>query len=202
MHAASPSQPPKKKRPALGLTLFGWCVAALGVMMAVFHLFPGLVAQELRPTQASQVIRELRFAILSYQVEYDHLPIPQPVSTANDVTTRSSGPLLLALLGGEASPLNPKSIKFYEGPFDSNSKHGLWQDDSEWVLRDRWGESYYIVLDTNNDGKIANPDPDAAKTAPEILESVLIYSSGPDRDPKTWQDNICSWLNRNLAPAP
>lgn len=141
-------------------------------------------------------------AILSYQIDYNHLPAPTPVSHSSDMTIRSSGLLMSALLGKEASALNPRVIKFFDGPFDSDSKYGLWQDGNEWVLRDRWGESYYIVLDTNNDGKLANPDPDAAKTAPEILESVLIYSSGPDRDPKTWQDNICSWLNRNLAPAP
>ena len=30
----------------------------------------------------------------------------------------------------------------------------------------------------------------------EGAEWVLIYSSGPDRDPKTWVDNVCSWRSR------
>lgn len=145
-------------------------------------------------------------AILSYQVDYNHLPIPEPVSHETDITIRSSGPLLTALLGRKATKLNTKSIKFYDGPFDSDSKYGLWQNGDEWILRDRWGEPYYIVFDANGDGKIANPefttDPPGSKEAEKrsnspltqtFSDEVIIYSSGPDRDPKTWQDNIGSW---------
>ena len=69
-------------------------------------------------------------------------------------------------------------------------------NDDGFLSKDEWkakGDKMFSEIDTNNDGKIANPDPSAAKTAPEILESVLIYSSGPDQDPKTWSDNVCSW---------
>ena len=145
-------------------------------------------------------------AILSYQVDYNHLPIPETVSHDTDLTLRSRGLLLPALLGREASPLNPKAIKFFDGPFDSDSGNGLWQTGGEWILRDRWGEPYYIVFDANGDGKIANPEfttdssrsEEAEKRSNSLLpptfsDAVIIYSSGPDRDPKTWKDNIGSW---------
>jgi len=74
-------------------------------------------------------------------------------------------------------------------------KNGLWQDGEEWVLSDLWGEPYYIVLDTNEDNMIANPNLGAAKSLSQIPARIIIYSSGKDRDPKTWHDNICSWRN-------
>jgi len=212
MSASCPPQTSKTKRSAFSwlgillLSLFGLCAAVLVVVMVRFYLFPSLVARDLRPSQARQVISDLRMAILSYQVEYNHLPITEPFSHNDDVANRSRGPLLPALLGREASPLNPRGIKFFEGPFDSDSKHGLWRDGSEWVLRDRWGEPYFIIFDTNGDNKIANPafttdqsgskDAEKSTSSPppqKLSETVLIYSSGLDRDPKTWQDNVCSW---------
>jgi hypothetical protein len=208
MREASAFQAAKPKRSFFGwlavilMSLLALFAAAIAVLIARFFWVPGLAARELRPTQAVYVISELRMAILSYQVDYNHFPIPESASRSTDAAIRSSGPLLPALVGKEATALNPRFIKFYDGPFDSDSEYGLWHDGNEWVLRDRWGEAYYLMLDTNDDNKIANPDPAAAQTAPEISESVLIYSAGPDRDPKTWQDNVCSWLNKNLPPSP
>lgn len=102
--------------------------------------------------------------------------------------------------------LNPREIKYAEFPTARNRKRGLWQDGEEWVLIDFWGEPYYIILDTNDDLEIANPefgarasDPkqadfDLKHPQPKMLPlTTAIYSSGPDRDPKTWNDNICSW---------
>ena len=87
-----------------------------------------------------------------------------------------------------------------------NQELGLWLDGSDWVLTDRWGEPYYIVLDTNRDGTLTNPEFGAAvldtnyakrvESEPppaELKDIVAIYSSGADRDPKTWHDNITSW---------
>jgi hypothetical protein len=104
--------------------------------------------------------------------------------------------------------LNPKTIKFIDLPQAKDHKAGLWQDGPEWVLSDSWGEPYYIIFDTSKDGKITNLEFGADQTDPTYAEkcklnpppatiqsSVLIYSSGKDRDPKTWHDNICSWRN-------
>jgi hypothetical protein len=60
----------------------------------------------------------------------------------------------------------------------------------------------------NENNVITNPEfgadqsnPDYAKNyqnyppSATLPATVIIYSSGPDRDPKTWHDNICSWRN-------
>ena len=68
------------------------------------------------------------------------------------------------------------------------------------ALVDGWGSRYFVVVDVDDDGKLANPE--AAvwlekrgdKDAPAVLPvSIVVFSAGPDRDPETWTDNIASW---------
>ncbi len=152
------------------------------------------------------MIKSLHIAIQSYILEYNGFPVPGSDSLNTDVSSRSRGPMLSALNGVKTSALNPRAIMFIEFPMGRDRKYGIWQDGTEWVLSDSWGEPYYFVLDTKKDDKIANPefgadqsDPAYAKRCqnnpplPELKSQVIIYSSGPDRDPKTWHDNICSW---------
>lgn len=140
-------------------------------------------------------IKHLQIGITAFEMDSAHFPIPKSDWHGPDVSLRTRGPIVPALLGQDRA-LNPKDVKFIDFPNAVDHKNGLWQDGAEWVLSDRWGEPYYIVLDTNGDGKIANPE-FGAEHPPEALPlKVLIYSSGPDRDPKTWKDNVCSWYSR------
>ena len=188
------------------VSLVGLLVAAMAMAAAYLFFFPEHAAKELRPTQVRTVIKDLRIAVDSYEIEYSRLPVPEHYPHRADITIRSQGPILPALLGKEATELNPHPIRFFDGPFDSDRKFGLWKDGNEWVLCDRWSELYYLVLDTNQDKEITNPEFGADQSDPKYTErcklnpplptiqsSALIYSSGPDRDPKTWHDNICSW---------
>ncbi|MFZ2278641.1 MAG: hypothetical protein WAW39_12615 [Prosthecobacter sp.] len=122
--------------------------------------------------------------------------------------------MLPILIGNESVPqnvpsMNPKDIVYLSLPQAQDRKNGLWHDGSEWVLSDLWGEPYYVVLDTNGDGSLAKPEFGADQSDAEYERrcrmlpppatlplKVLIYSSGPDRDPKTWKDNVCSWQAR------
>lgn len=140
-----------------------------------------------------QTVKDLKLVLELYKLDYNRFPLPATIATDLDVSLRSRGLMLQALCGGEAGGLNSKKIRYMEPPMAKNRKDGLRQDGAEWVLSDLWGEPYYVILDTNGDGKLATPDSDAAQIEPEILGDVLIYSSGPDRDPKTWEDNVCSW---------
>lgn len=148
--------------------------------------------------------KDLQASLLSYKTEYHHFPLSDTSASKSDLALRSRGPLLEALIN-DADGLNSKKIKFINLPMANDSKDGLWKDDAEWVLSDRWGEPFYIVLDTNGDGKIANPEYGADRSDPEYAKletypppaelplGVIVYSAGKDRDPKTWRDNICTW---------
>lgn len=153
----------------------------------------------------ASAIKHLKIGITAFEIDSAHFPIPESDWHGPDVSLRTRGPILPALLGQDPT-LNPKDVKFIDFPNAVAHKNGLWQDGSEWVLSDLWGEPYYIQLDTSGDAKLGNPefgadqsDSDYAKRCqvnppPATLPlRVLIYSSGPDRDPKTWSDNVCSW---------
>jgi hypothetical protein len=183
------------------------CVVMLGLMLVAL---PGLTScmKFIYGTTASSTavaIKHLQIGITAFEMDSAHFPIPKSDWHGPDVSLRTRGPIVPALLGQDAT-LNPKDVKFIDFPNAVAHKNGLWQDGAEWVISDQWGEPYYIVLDTNGDGKIANPEFGAEQSDAEYAKrcrmlpppatlplKVLIYSSGPDRDPKTWEDNVCSW---------
>ncbi|MCF7790166.1 MAG: hypothetical protein K9N47_28870 [Prosthecobacter sp.] len=167
-------------------------IIAVGIMFWGIHYITKNAHKVLQP---QTILKDIRLALSSYEVDYGHYPIPESDWHAPDVSIRTRGPMLTALLGQNAT-LNPKTIKFIDFPAAKDRKFGLWQNGAEWVLTDPWGEPYYITLDTNKDGKIANPEP-ATEYLPAMLPTaIILYSSGPDRDPKTWKDNACSWRLR------
>lgn len=145
------------------------------------------------PTAAA--IKQLKIGITAFEIDSAHFPIPKSDWHGPDVSLRTRGPIVPALLGQDPT-LNPKDIKFIDFPNAVAHKNGFWQDGTEWVLSDLWGEPYYVVLDTNKDGVIGDPEVVEEHLSAILPQRVLIYSSGPDRDPRTWQDNVCSWRTR------
>jgi hypothetical protein len=88
--------------------------------------------------------------------------------------------------------LNTRRIKFVDLPEATRDRPGLTGYPP--ALVDQWGRPYHIILDSNGDRVIANPQAGAHPQAQLTLNTrVAIYSSGPDRDPKTWRDNISNW---------
>lgn len=151
--------------------------------------------------QTKGMMKVTSVAIAHFRTEYNAFPISSK-SDDKDVSLRSGGPLLTALLGNNKS-LNPRGIKFLDLPFAKPERSGLIQEADQLRLVDRWGEMFYISLDTNYDNRLANPAQQVPSKwfpwvklplPPAILNSsCAIYSSGPDRDPTTWADNITSW---------
>lgn len=153
-----------------------------------------------------RMIRDIKISIESFKIEYESYPTA--AANADDHHLESRGGLIDELCLSDNAKLNFKKIKFIDLPMARGRNDGLWQDGSEWVLSDLWGKPYYIILDTNKDKVIANPEFGADQSNPKYAEKcrnspppptlpaeVIIYSSGPDRDPKTWHDNVCSWRN-------
>lgn len=150
--------------------------------------------------------KHLQESVLSFKSKYQNFPLAKVGVPGRDLTLRSRGLLLQALIGEDAGGLNPNKIPFLHLPAAKDRQLGLWMDGQERVLSDSWGEPFYIVLDTSGDHKIANPEYGADQSdlgyakhcqispPPATLPAeALIYSAGPDRDPRTWKDNLCSW---------
>ncbi len=63
--------------------------------------------------------------------------------------------------------------------------------EDEIAFYDSWGRLYQILLDHNNDGRVRDPSRPGEKAW--IESKFLVWSAGPDGNPDTWDDNICSW---------
>lgn len=182
-----------------GCACLGEIMLVMGVLalslFCLFNLRHCIVSNDWpagKHVQTKRVLKDLCVAIQTYELEFNCLPSPESGPHAQDLSVRTRDPFLTMLIGKEGMPENFQ-IKFLDPPLAKHHAFGLWRDGSERVLSDFWSEPYYIALDTNEDNVITHPDPDEAKTNPQIRARILIYSSGKDRNPNTWNDNICSW---------
>jgi hypothetical protein len=160
---------------------------------------PGTISVNVR-TKAT--MKDLQVSLKHFKAEYGELPIKPDESQM----ARTEGTLLLALLAEKAAA-NPRGIKFIDLPVAQDGKFGLTGYDGsgeeaseDIALVEPWGERYYLLLESTGDNRIPNPERlpgatgKATQHAPESIPAFsAIFSSGPDKDPKTWDDNVCSW---------
>ncbi|HAL71025.1 MAG TPA: hypothetical protein DCP71_04550 [Verrucomicrobiales bacterium] len=133
-----------------------------------------------------------------FRREYDRFPVLGD-SNAQDSELRSDGAFVAALLG-RSETLNPKKQPFYKPSLAKNSMNGLQDlsggasdDPADLSVLDAFGERYYVLLDLDGDGRLLDPQSRGTDNPIYLKTSTAIYSSGPDRDPTTWRDNITSW---------
>jgi hypothetical protein len=174
-----------------------WMLYALLAGIVLFLMYGGCSRMMMRTNSGSwnsvkSTMKDLTVATGYFRLEYHRFPVPAPIDETQDLFLRSQGAMLPALLAQD-DKLNPRKIIFVHLPLAKDQKNGLSQETGEWVLVDRWGEMYYLGLDTDGDNRIDNPEPEGLKSPPFLSASMIVYSSGPDRDPKTWEDNVCSW---------
>ena len=146
-------------------------------------------------------LKDLQLALRHYRYEYESWPEIDSLKNSELQPVQIRGKLLQALLG-EVSDLNPKGISFFEFRQAAEGVSGLTGEGETLALHDPWGSCYWLMLDTNQDDRIPNPelfsdaitDPRIKIRAPAFLStSTASFSSGPDKDPKTWLDNAPSW---------
>ncbi len=180
-------------------------LAAVGVVMVLtFYFLSGWMNTLLVHSpdlRVKTVMKDVQVAVGHFKTEYQVFPVPS-ISADTDSQLRSEGTFITALLAQETGEpsLNRRNIKFLDQPLAKHGQRGLVKEGDELRLVDFWGEMFYIHLDTNGDNRILNPEASADAEwlqehpqPPHINTSVVIYSSGPDRDPNTWEDNITSW---------
>lgn len=205
----------------------GFTLIELLVVITIIAILAGLVMSQAtkmmadaRKLQVQTVIKDLRIAITSYQVEYNRYPVNSSLlssaSSGADIqaimTDENSG-LVSALMstsssssggsgGGGATNLNPRDIKFIDLPIAKNGTFGLVNAQPPYRLVDLWGTPYYVLLDTNGDKQVINPDLNNSDPAisqnsvsppPKNLPTeVAIYSWGLDKVGMT-KDDVVSW---------
>ncbi|MDB6007504.1 MAG: hypothetical protein JWR15_4491, partial [Prosthecobacter sp.] len=123
------------------------------------------------------------------------------VSALTSVSTSGAG----GATGGAATNLNPRDIKFIDLPIAKNGKFGLVNPQPPYKLVDLWGTPYYVLLDTNGDKQVINPDLNNAD--PKISQNTIspppkqlpleiaLYSWGQDLQAMTL-DDVTSWRTK------
>jgi hypothetical protein len=198
---------------AIGLFIGKWTIRLLVLwfvgfilMILLGYVFEGYnhgSRKNIDRLRTKATMKDLRTGLTLFKVEYQQHPVP----ASKDVFLRSEGRMILPLLG-QNKEANPRAIRFVDLPFARNGRHGgltgIPRDSSDipadTTLTDSWGEMFYLLIDDSEDEHHRLPNPEhrtevaQKKNVPEFLNtSMLIFSSGPDRDPQTWADNICSW---------
>ena len=154
------------------------------------------------------VSMELKGGIETYQTDYNRYPVMAGFSGANgedapELLTDGSNSLVDTLMGippasGGTADLNPKRTQFVTFNPANNGRHGLVGATRPYKLADMHGQPYHILLDTNGDNQVKNPD--VSNTDPKLstgqaahlATKVAVYSSGKDQIPSTG-DDVTSW---------
>jgi prepilin-type N-terminal cleavage/methylation domain-containing protein len=206
----------------------GFTLIELLVVITIIAILASLVVSQAnrlmadtRKLQVQTVLKDLRMAISSYQLEYNRYPVNPSLLSGGDsgqdiqalLTDENSG-IVDALMsssstssGGSSGStnLNPRDIKFIDLPIAKNGKFGLVNAQSPYKLVDLWGQPYYVLLDTNGDKQVMNPDLNNSDPAiaqntisppPQMLPTeIAIYSIGLDKTPQT-KDDVVSWRSK------
>lgn len=150
--------------------------------------------------QTNADLQNVVIGIKGFQSEYNHLPV-EVLHGVESTPSAFKGEILECLMKRPQHPANPRHIGFFEAKPARKEKNGIYVTTTGVpVFADFWGHPYYVVLDTNGDGKIPNParghpvSRGSTELEPDELElDVIAFSAGPDGNPDTWEDNIKSW---------
>jgi len=216
----------KTNRPVISPVRQGFTLIELLIVIVIIAILAGMVMsqatkmmEDARRLQVQTVLKDLRIAIGGYQVDYNRYPVQSSLlsgSSGEDApvmeTDETSG-IVDALMStsssssssggsGGASNLNPKDIKFIDLPMAKNGMFGLVGEQAPFKLVDLWGQTYRVLLDTNGDKQVNNPD--VSNSDPKISQNSLspppkklptdiaVYSIGFDKQEST-KDDVVSW---------
>ena len=96
------------------------------------------------------------------------------------------GKVMKAVGSEELRPMDPPMTELLlatELPWVGESR--------ESIPIDPFGGVYWILFDSDGDGRVRDPADQGGEAWLE--REVLVFSAGPDGDPNTWKDNVRSW---------
>lgn len=181
---------------------FKWSAAVLGCLIVISLFVPHSAPMGHERPESPKWVRkrmlDMKESVERFRREYDRFPVLGSSQTL-DLELRSDGAFVAALLW-RSETRNPKNQPFYQPSLAKNSMNGLQDlsggtsdDPQDLSVLDAFGERYYILLDLDGDGRLLDPQSRGTDNPIYLKTAIAIYSSGPDRDPKTWEDNITSW---------
>jgi hypothetical protein len=179
------------------------------VLFAAYHAILFFVYKTIF-NRAKMEVTAMTRGIMNYKLEKGLWPPADFVNadTNGNHALRSQGLVIHELLSQDRN-----GDRFLSVPIARNGTHnGLIESPAEEIagirLVDLWGKEYYFVIDADGDGTVANPEGGRVSglfgqhmTPVTLAAPVIVYSAGPDHDPNTWDDNLCSWRGYNFVSA-
>ncbi len=188
----------------------GFTLIELLVVIAIIGILAGLtypaatgILQKAERAHAENTCYNLKNAISAYFTEYRKYPVL--ASNTNESTPlRTDNSLMDVLLGADSqktgnNALNPRGIAFYTDKAARPLGGGRYRKgvtleaDGGGELWDPWGEYYYVVMDLDYNNRTERPAWDDQGNSQVLPESILVWSSGKDREESTAKDNIKTW---------
>ena len=173
-------------------------ITIIGILVGIAVPVGNKVLENTRKVRVQATIKDLQVAIKGYQTEYTRYPVKQAGGQDATLMTDDSNSLVSLLLGENKEDLNPREIVFIELPMAKNNAGGLVGDEGAYALNDGWGEPYTVVLDTDYDNRIENPDVSnedskiSGEAPARLPMGVAISSKGKDKKEST-KDDVVSW---------
>jgi hypothetical protein len=196
------------KRFLVSIVIAASCLLLINIFGVISRTYYANLASS-RELMVRSMLTDLCIAIKSFQIDYGRFPGQSEQKQALDARMQSSGALIDCLLGNHQE-WNPKEIKYIDLPIARDGKWGYLTTEGANPCRlvDLWGNPYVILLDTNGDMQVQNPDIENSDPAisqgkssppPKFLPfEIAIFSLGKDQIEGT-ADDIVSW-HSNLEP--
>lgn len=151
---------------------------------------------------------ELKQGIDGYMLDYHRFPLDSPPKGDADtpeLLTDGSNPIVDALLGvpmtSSGRDLNPTRHPYAQFKPAKKDRDGIVGTSIPRRFHDMWGRPFHILLDTNGDNQVKNPDFTssdlklAQNQAEHLAVQVAVYSCGKDGIPNT-ADDVATWRGR------
>ena len=202
-----------------GLQQAGFTLVELLVVITIIAILASLavpvtnkVMEMANTMRIKATMKDIQVAIGHYRTEYNRFPVDLSGASGGEdidpILTDGSNSIITVLMAGAgldpSTGMNKRGIKFIDLPIAKNGASFGVVDSSggtggaDLKLVDLWGMPYQILLDTNYDNRIVNPDATnvdqrISARAPQYLSSSsAVQSYGPDKVINT-KDDVVSW---------
>lgn len=174
----------KRRRSAFTLIELLTVITIIGILASMaFPVVTG-VMNRARKVRTLAVIKDLQVGVKGYLTEYNHYPT-ESVDDDEELQTDEGELLAILLASSSQTQMNGRGIKFVDLPIAKNGRGGLvGETEDDYQLFDEWGKPYTVIMDSNGDEKVKNPDTEnedsrISSDASELLPvGVAIYSLG------------------------